>query len=75
MKPGELHASFISNTFLSNARLKLKKNQADAKQHPDVELQTKIIGHILKSEHRNKCVCIDTINHNESEYENEKWIP
>ena len=31
----ELHAFFISNTFISNARLKLAKNQAKAKQHPE----------------------------------------
>ena len=29
---------FISNTFISNAKLKLLKNQAKAKQHPDAEL-------------------------------------
>ena len=29
---------YISNTFISNARLKLAKNQAKAKQHPDGEL-------------------------------------
>ena len=29
---------FISNTFISNARLKLTKNQAKAKQHPEAEL-------------------------------------
>ena len=29
---------FISNTFISNAWLKLAKNQAKAKQHPEVEL-------------------------------------
>ena len=29
---------FISNTFTSNARLKLVKNQANAKQHPEAEL-------------------------------------
>ena len=29
---------FISNTFISNARLKLEKNQANAKQHPEAEL-------------------------------------
>ena len=33
-----LHASSISNTFVSNARLKLAKNQAKAKQHPEAEL-------------------------------------
>ena len=30
--------SFISNTFIYNARLKLAKNQAKAKQHPETEL-------------------------------------
>ena len=29
---------FISNTFISNARLKLAENQASAKQHPEAEL-------------------------------------
>ena len=29
---------FISNAFISNARLKLAKNQANAKQHPENEL-------------------------------------
>ena len=33
-----VHAFFISNTFTSNARLKLAKNQANAKQHPEAEL-------------------------------------
>ena len=33
-----IHALFIGNTFLSNARLKLGKNQANAKQHPEAEL-------------------------------------
>ena len=28
---------FISNTFISNARLKLTKNQVNAKQHPETE--------------------------------------
>ena len=28
---------FVSNTFISNARLKLAKNQAKAKQHPEAE--------------------------------------
>ena len=34
----EMHAFFISNTFTCNARLKLAKDQANAKQHPQVEL-------------------------------------
>ena len=29
------HASFISNSFISNAWLKLAKNQANTKQHPE----------------------------------------
>ena len=29
---------FISSTFISNARLKLAKNQANAKQHPKTKL-------------------------------------
>ena len=33
-----IHAFFISNTFISNARLKLAKNQANAKQHPETDL-------------------------------------
>ena len=56
---------FISNTFTSNARLKLAKNQANANQHPKAELffwklfilhpryHPKIIGHILKNEQKN----------------------
>ena len=52
---------FISKIFISNARLKLAKNQANAKQHPEAEvllfenyshssstLSSKITGHILK---------------------------
>ena len=31
--------SFISNTFISNARVKLAKNQANAKQKPEAELE------------------------------------
>ena len=33
-----LHVFFINNTFISNARLKLAKNQANAKQNPEAEL-------------------------------------
>ena len=29
---------FISNAFISNARRKMAKNQANAKQHPEAEL-------------------------------------
>ena len=38
---------FISNTFISNARLKLAKNQADTKQHPEVKLLLFDIIHTL----------------------------
>ena len=34
----QIHAFFIINTFVSNARLKLVKNPAKAKQHPEAEL-------------------------------------
>ena len=52
----------ISNTFISNARLKFARNQAKAKQHPQAELllfdnyslshpryHPKILGDILKN--------------------------
>ena len=58
----ETRAFFISNISASNARLKLARNQANAKQHPEAELLAlenyshyssryypKIIGHILKN--------------------------
>ena len=34
----DIHAFFISNIFISNARLKSAKNQANAKQHSEAEL-------------------------------------
>ena len=36
----QIHAFFISNTFISNARLKLAKTKqkTKAKQHPEAEL-------------------------------------
>ena len=36
--PVRIHAFSISNTFISNTRLNLAKNQAKAKQHPEAEL-------------------------------------
>ena len=37
----QLHSFFKkSNTFISNARLKLAKNQAKAKKYPEAELLT-----------------------------------
>ena len=38
MLNSQIHAFFISNTFISNVRLKLAKNQVIAKQHPEIEL-------------------------------------
>ena len=58
----KIYAYFISNTFISNARLKLAKIQAKAKQHPEAELlvfenyslfhlgyHPKIMGDVLKN--------------------------
>ena len=36
-KGTKIHAFFISNNFISNAGLKLGKNQANVKQHPEAE--------------------------------------
>ena len=33
-----IHTLFMSNTFMNTARLKLTKNQANTKQHPEAEL-------------------------------------
>ena len=33
-----MHAFFISNTFKSNASLKLAKSQVTSKEHPEIEL-------------------------------------
>ena len=56
----------ISNTFISNRRLKLAKNQAKAKQHPEIELllfeNYSLSSYILSSKtnlrHRKKCAKI-----------------
>ena len=83
-----LQAFFISNTFISNVRLKLTK-KSKVKQHPETEilqfenyshssptLSAKIIGHILKYKQKNKCLCSwgYTINRNENEDENQNYI-
>ena len=34
----QLHAVFISSTFISNTRLQLAKNQANTKQHLEAKL-------------------------------------
>ena len=51
-----LHAFFISNTFISNATLKLNFWYLKI-----IILHPKIIQHILKNKQRNKCVCIHEI--------------
>ena len=70
-----IHAFFIRNTFICNVRLKLAKNQASAKQHPQAVnfcylkiihifhpcYHPKIIRYILKSKQKNKCVGIHEI--------------
>ena len=62
----QIHAFFISKTFISNARLKLAKDHTlmlnfcylkimhilQPRYHP------KIIGNVLKTNQNNKCVCI-----------------
>ena len=67
---------FISNTFLSNTKLKLEKNQANTKQHFETMswgwtftnihilhsfYHPKIIGDIVKTKKKKKCVCIHQI--------------
>ena len=58
---------FISNTFTSNTRPKLAKNQANAKQHPEAELlkiihifhphfHPKVIVHILEQVKKEVCL-------------------
>ena len=69
-----MHAFFISNTFISNARLKLAENQANATQHPEAEfllfenyshssstLSFKNNRTILKNIQKNNCVSIHKI--------------
>ena len=61
---------FTSNTFISNATLKLAKNQANAKQQPEAELllfenyshssstlSSKNYRTYSKNKQKNKCVC------------------
>ena len=67
----ELHTFFISNTFISNALLKLDKNQANTRRLKFCYLKIilillsryylKITGHILKNKQKKKCVCIHEI--------------
>ena len=67
----EVHAFFVSNTFISNARLKLAKNQVKAKQHPETELllfenkshsSSKLSSkNNSKKCKKNKCICFNEV--------------
>ena len=70
----DIHAFFISNTSTRNARLKLAKDQAKVKQHPEAELllfeNYTLSSFILsfktnmrysKNCVKNKCVCFNGI--------------
>ena len=69
-----MHAFFVRNVFISNARLKLAKYQANAKQHTEMNFfylkiihilhqryDPKVTEHILKNKQKSKCVCIHEI--------------
>ena len=71
-----IHAFFINSTFISNARLKLVKSQANTKQYFETELllfenyshcsftffyHQKITRYILKNKQKYKCVDIHEI--------------
>ena len=70
-----VHAFFyISNTFISNARFKLAKNEAKAKQHPEAELSlsenvalslstfsSKNNSRYSKKCNKSKCVCFNEV--------------
>ena len=69
-----LHAFFITNTFISNARLQLAKNQANTKQHPEAKLSLfeyyshfqpryhlKTLGRILQNKQKSNYVIIQEI--------------
>ena len=50
---------FISNPFISNARLKLAKNQTDTKQHPEAKLLLFDIIHILHQRYHPKAFVLN----------------
>ena len=80
----DFYAFFISNTFISHTRLKLAKNQANAKLYPEAELMFECYSYsssTLSSKNnrtypkKQRLFSLDhTINHNENEHENEKQI-
>ena len=51
----QLHAFFTGNTFISNARLKLAKNETNPKQHPEAELL--VFENYLHSSSKNNGTC------------------
>ena len=64
---GQHYTFFISNTFISNSRVKSAKDQVNAKQYPEAELllfenysdsSSKTKGYILKNKQKNKYVCV-----------------
>ena len=67
----QIHAFYISNNYISNARQKIKQMLSNTLRlkfyylkivpilHP--RYHPKIIGHILKNKQKNKCVCIHNI--------------
>ena len=70
----QLHAFFMSSTFISNVRLKSAKHQANAKQHPETELllfenvshfsftlSFRNNGTYPKNKQKNKYICIHEI--------------
>ena len=69
----EMHGFFISDTFISKARLKLAKNQAKFKQHAKAELSLfencSLSSSTLSSKNnrsskkctKNKCVCLNEV--------------
>ena len=70
----QLQAFFISNTFITNARLKLEKNRGKAKQHPKADLllfeNFSFSSSMLSSKNnrrypkkctKNKCICFDEV--------------
>ena len=50
----EVHAFFISNTFIRNARMKLAKRRAKAKQHPEAQLNYSLSSSALSSKNNRR---------------------
>ena len=82
-----IYTLFYKQHFYKQRQLKLAKNQANAKQHPEAKLllfenyfhssstssPKKNMGHTLKNKQKNSLYSWDyPINHNENEDKNEK---